>query len=841
MIIIFQPELYLGKGMITNLKRPIVVMVIGYIIGIIWGLYFNFSIVLLYILTTFLYGLKICFKNKKHKEFQIFSINRYVRYIKLILTKQIIFLIVISSIISNTILIFQENRYENLYPEENIMVEGIIVSNQKEREYKNRYKVKVLTANDSNKYQSTQIYIEVKKDIQFEYGDKVRLQGEFRKGSEQRNTGGFDYQLYLKSINIYGTLKVENYQKISSGNANWIAKSINEIKLVITENIENILEKEEAQIVKGLILGDTTTLEEELKEKFQIANISHVLAVSGMHIIYIVIGIEVIFKKLLGKRPVKYVVIIGLVFYMSITGFTSSIVRAGIMGMMNIVAFLVYRKNDIWTSIAISLGIILIQNPYAITGVGLQLSYLGTIGIILFNKNIKQYLDNIKWIKNNIQIKRSKRISKIVENLKDMISVTLSAQMMILPIMLYHFNMIGIYFVITNILVSIIIGPIMFLSIMFIFSSFIHLQISQFISIFLSFGIKCLIQISNLANLPFSKIYVSTPSILSIIIYYVMILAGNQIYTIYANKYLNNTKRRVKNLIALIKYKLYEKKKRTWKIYQKILRERNVKACIVRTYKIILLIILLIGIYQFPKDLEIHFLDVGQGDSCFIITPNRKTILIDGGGSTSSTFDVGKDTLIPYLLDKGYTNLDYVFISHFDQDHVGGILPVLEELHVGQVFISKQEEKSENYKTFLELVKKKKLKMQEVKAGDKITIEDVSFQILWPIEKQIEENQLNNNAMVMKLQYKSFSMLFTGDIEEVAEKKILDTYKNHLDILKSSVLKVAHHGSKSSSTDEFLEAVNSKVAIIGVGENNMFGHPSNVVLERLQSFRHADF
>ena len=852
--------------MITNLKRPIVVMVIGYIIGIIWGLYFHFSIVLFYILIAFLCYTKIIQfickmlyfiqsyfqefdmqtkkqKNQKKRKtsFQLFSIHRYVRYIKLIFTKQVIFLITISSIISNTILIFQENRYENLYPEENIMVEGIIVSNQEEREYKNRYKVKVLTANDSNKYQSTQIYIEVKKDIQFEYGDKVRLQGEFRKGSEQRNTGGFDYQLYLKSINIYGTLKVENYQKISSDNVNWIEKSINKIKLTITKNIEKVLKKEEEQIVKGLILGDTTALEEKLKEKFQIANISHVLAVSGMHIIYIIIGIEMIFKKWLGKRNVKYVVIIGLVFYMSITGFTSSIVRAGIMGIMSIVAFLVYRKNDIWTSIAISLGIILIQNPYAITGVGLQLSYLGTIGIILFNKNIKQYLDNIKWIKNNIQIKRSKRISKIVENLKDMIFVTLSAQMMILPIMLYHFNMIGIYFVITNILVSSIIGPIMFLSIIFVFSSFIHLQISQFISIFLSLGIKGLIQISNLSHLPFSKIYIPTPSILVIIIYYIVILVGNQIYMIYTNQYANSTKRRVKNLIALIKYKLYEKKKRTWKIYQKILRERNVKACIVRTYKIILLIILLIGIYQFPKDLEIHFLDVGQGDSCFIITPNRKTILIDGGGSTSSTFDVGKDTLIPYLLDKGYTNLDYVFISHFDQDHVGGILPVLEELHVGQVFISKQEEKSENYKTFLELVKKKKLKMQEVKAGDKITIEDVSFQILWPIEKQIEENQLNNNAMVMKLQYKSFSMLFTGDIEEVAEKKILDTYQNHLEILKATVLKVAHHGSKSSSTDKFLEAVNSKVAIIGVGENNMFGHPSNVVLERLQSFRHADF
>ena len=165
----------------------------------------------------------------------------------------------------------------------------------------------------------------------------------------------------------------------------------------------------------------------------------------------------------------------------------------------------------------------------------------------------------------------------------------------------------------------------------------------------------------------------------------------------------------------------------------------------------------------------------------------------------------------------------------------------MEELHIGQIFISPQVEKSENYETFLELVKQKDLKVQEVKAGDKIIIEDITFQILWPIEKPIEENMLNNNAMVMKLQYKSFSMLFTGDIEEIAEKKILNLYKDNADKLNTTVLKVAHHGSKSSSTEEFLKVVNSKVAIIGVGENNMFGHPNNEVLERLQSFRHTNF
>ena len=131
--------------------------------------------------------------------------------------------------------------------------------------------------------------------------------------------------------------------------------------------------------------------------------------------------------------------------------------------------------------------------------------------------------------------------------------------------------------------------------------------------------------------------------------------------------------------------------------------------------------------------------------------------------------------------------------------------------------------------------------MQALKAGDTILIGDVTFHILWPIEKQIEENQLNNNAMVMKLQYKSFSMLFTGDIEEIAEKKILSLYSANLESLKATVLKVAHHGSKSSSTEAFIKAVNSKIAIIGVGENNMFGHPSDEILERLKSFRYANF
>ena len=250
---------------------------------------------------------------------------------------------------------------------------------------------------------------------------------------------------------------------------------------------------------------------------------------------------------------------------------------------------------------------------------------------------------------------------------------------------------------------------------------------------------------------------------------------------------------------------------------------------------VLVLVIFLIP-NSIPKKIKIHFIDVGQGDCTFIETPNDKTILIDGGGSMSSEFDVGESTLLPYILDRGYTKIDYIFISHFDQDHVGGIFTVLEELKVGQVYISKQEENSQNYQKFLGIIEEKKIRVKILKKGDSLKIgNDLYFDILWPIEEQIQENVLNNNAMIMKMRFKDFSMLFTGDIEEIAENKILSTYGKKANfILNADVLKVAHHGSKTSTTQAFLEKVNPKICLIGVGKNNMFGHPANEVIERLK-------
>ena len=172
----------------------------------------------------------------------------------------------------------------------------------------------------------------------------------------------------------------------------------------------------------------------------------------------------------------------------------------------------------------------------------------------------------------------------------------------------------------------------------------------------------------------------------------------------------------------------------------------------------------------------------------------------------------------------------------------GGILAVLEELKVSKVVISRQGENSENYKKFEQIVKDKKIKVMTVDKGDRLKIErNIYFDILWPKnDKLASENILNNNSIVCKLSYNKFSMIFTGDIEEIAEKQMLKEYKNNLGIFSSQILKVAHHGSKTSSIKEYIDVVNPKIALIGVGENNKFGHPNGNVIDRLENQRSED-
>ena len=622
------------------MNRPIFIIVIGYIIGILWGLYLQLSIVPFYFLLLAIY---IIIRLSYHKKkFKIFSIKRYFRYIKLIFKVDIILTIIISSFISNIIVKFYNNKYENLYSGiENLDITAVVVSNKKEKEYYNRYKIKII----EGKFKNTNLYVNVSKNKELRYGNKVEIKGRFIKPERVRNYKGFDYKQYLKTLKIYGTVEVENIKLLNKSKANILMQTSNKIFLKIKNNIESTYSDKMSKIIMGIMLGYTDEIDEETKQDFSNSNISHVLAVSGMHISYIIILVTNTTQKVFGKRKSKIISSIVLVIYMFITGFSISVVRASIMGILSCMAFVVYRKSDTLNNISISALITLINNPYSLTGISFLLTYGGTLGIIYFKPIVEKIIKNIK-IRNRKWEYVFLRIQRKCENVIGVISVSISAQIVIMPIMALYFNSIGIGFLLTNLLLSYVIGII-------VIGGFIQILISM-ISIKAGIALAKIIEIPVygiilISKINFGNFKVVTPDLYQIVLYYFVICIFRYLYKVFHTRNCSVTQKRVKNTIYLVRYKL---------------RPYLSKGVAILT--IVAIIAMLIN--KIPHDLKIYFIDVGQGDSTLIVTPNNKTILIDGGGS--ETYDVGENILVPYLLDRKIKKVDYIIISHFDQDHV---------------------------------------------------------------------------------------------------------------------------------------------------------------------------
>ena len=676
--------------------------------------------------------------------------------------------------------------YKNTKNIEN--VKAVILKGPIENEYTYKYIVKAKTGQLKNK--KFIIYINKNNNKLFKYGDLIKIQGEYSSPQTARNYKGFDYSQYLKTLKIYGIIKIEEANLLKENDLNFVLISINNLKQKMIDHANKNMPQKTANLLLGLLIGQKDNIQEDIIKSFRTANLSHILAVSGAHTSYIILGLTYIITKSKAPRRIGYIItIIILLVFIIITGASYSVIRACIMSIITISAKLFYKKENFFISICVSLFIILIQNPFAINDIGLKLSFLGTIGIIVFNKNITELFIRIK----------------IKENIAKVLSLTFSAQLMIMPITILNFNTFSLTFFISNILASPLLGIIIILGFIAIFVSFVLNPISKILFFVLNLFLELLIFISEIVTkIPGSSILVKTPNLVFVITYYILILFINYFFTI------------KKNPIRRFQKKII-----------KICTIKNIKK-IIKIIAIILLIISFLTMLArvINPTLKIYFIDVGQGDSTLIITPKGKKILIDGGEGKN-------EILLPYLLDRGINKIDYIIISHFDSDHCNGLIEVMEKIKVGKVIVSKQPEESEEYRNISEIIKQKNIEAYVVKAQDRITIEkDLYINILNPAGK-LEFKDLNNNAIVAKLIYKNFSILFTGDIEK-AEENIAQKYKNNL---KSTILKVAHHGSKTSTNEKFLKYVEPQIALIGVGENNKFGHPNQQTIEKLKNIR----
>lgn len=253
------------------------------------GLYFKFSIVLFYIPIVLIY---IIIKNIKFskKKFNFLNPKRYLKYIKLILKKKNIILIILISIISNSIVIFQNNKYDLLYKDcDEIEGVAIVIGNKIEKQYNYVYKIKVIEINNSSKYKDTYLNLRISKNkkIKLEYGDKISIKGKFIEPEVSRNYKGFNYKEYLKILKVYGTVNVNDVNIISKEKANMVFMISNRISLAIEKKIDNLLNKEKSAIVKGILLGDKSDIGEEVQESFKISrNITYISCIRNACISY---------------------------------------------------------------------------------------------------------------------------------------------------------------------------------------------------------------------------------------------------------------------------------------------------------------------------------------------------------------------------------------------------------------------------------------------------------------------------------------------------------------------------------------------------------------------------
>ena len=562
----------------------------------------------------------------------------------------------------------------------------------------------------------------------YSFGDKIYIEGEISVPNNNAIPNNFNYKDYLYHKYIYYIIKIDKIKMISKNDNIFL-----NIKNSIYKRIDKIKYN---NYLYAFILGKSYYIDSEVLNNYKINGITHLFALSGLHVSMFSSIILFILKKIkLSEKLSYFITSLFLIFFAFIASFTPSIVRSVlffILSSINNVYYLYVKPKYL---LYIVFSILIFINPFYIYDTGFILSFCISFFILLFNEK-----------------------NKINNNLLSILVISILSTLSSLPIIInmsYEINILGF---INNLFfipyVTYIVFP---LSIIVVFISKLSF-ILNFLIIIMEYVSKVS---SNIFNI---KLIFPKMSLFLIIIYYV--------------------------LLILIVKKINLKK--IFIIYLSFLYFR----C------------------NFDKNNYVYFIDVGQGDSALIVTKNNKSILIDTGGKVGSNYSLMKSNVIPFFKSIGIRKLDYLFITHGDYDHAGYGIDLVNNFNVKNRFTNKGKynllEKKLNIKSF---------------NNSYIKIDNVEIYSL----NSKHYNNENSDSLVLLVIIDNYKLLFMGDASINTEKDIMNNY----DIGDVFILKVGHHGSKTSSSEEFINSVNPKYSIISVGKNNKFGHPNKEVLDTL--------
>lgn len=607
------------------------------------------------------------------------------------------------------------------------------------------------------------------KYAQFAYGASCEIKGSINVPNESRNPGQFDFREYLTKQGITQQIIIDSLEDVRCQGSSILSK-VYSTRMGLMEVVSQKMSDTTGAWLSALVLGDDTRLNEETVEVFQRWGLSHILAISGLHVGLIVSLVYFLIVKLnlVTKEKAQWIMILFLPLYAMIAGGQPSVWRASMMALLFIILNKTKLKFSVTDTLSIVFLLLIIFDKYIVYHIGFQLSFIVTFGLVVS----RQLLSNTE------------------SSFFQILYMSFIAQMMILPLQFIYFSTFQPLSIILNVLVvpyfSLFVIPLMFL--LLLFSSMPHFLMTIVDTFFISVHdifLGVIHFIDRIASVP---IFIGEFPIILVVIYYLLF-------------YLFMRSLQNKQQLQAVKHGVF----------------------------LVVLIVCVAARPFFSPVGTVTMLDIGNGDAFVVELPYRKGVFFIDIGATLSFTDfkpsnkVYEQVIKPYLYSRGITKIDAIFLSHEHIDHMGSVPYLLNDMKVDEIIISNYYEASDEE---ISLWERKGVGLKRLGPSEIITVKGQAFQVLGLTSNQHSENE---NSLVLYTELGGMRWLFTGDIGKETERKFIEIY----DQLSVDVLKVGHHGSQTSTDPTFIQAIEPEYALISVGVNNSYDHPAAEVIETL--------
>ncbi|MCI8991290.1 MAG: ComEC/Rec2 family competence protein [Eubacterium sp.] len=634
------------------------------------------------------------------------------------------------------------------------------------------------------------------------YGASVQVSGVVKPFSEAGNDGAFDEKKYYTSKGVNGKIYAEE-AKMSEPCRNPFLTAAAVFRQKMQEQFERFMPGREAGVIKSMLLGKKTGTDAEIKELYQEGGISHLLAISGLHVSLIgMFFYRMLLKLRCAKKAAAMISLLLIAFYVVMSGGSVSACRAGFMFAVMMLSLVWNRKYEGKTALALSAAVQLAAQPELAANLSFLYSYLAAAAILFLAAPLSRRVHGGK--------------------LADSLILSAGIQFVLLPLVMYSSYEVVWISLLLNIIVLPLAPAVLLLSLLGGSVSVILYGAAEALMFpvpyvaeaalhYFFLPVRLILKFYEMlcrwaAEVPFSSVLTGKPELSQVLAAYLLLLTA--LVLLLSDKKRQDCSRKRRDL--------NEKRQDCGKKRRLLIEKRG---------WILIGTAFLVLWYRPPAGFRLVMLDVGQGDGIFIETDRAHTCFIDGGSSDKKL--VGKYQILPFLKSNKIGSIDYWFVSHSDSDHISGLIEILDSGYPIRFLVyAKAQQMDEKLEA---AAKKSGTEILYVTAGQQFKWNDTTVSVLAPTA----ENGMDRNeaSLVLHLKHGNFTALFGGDISSVQEEKLAQAY----DLANITCFKADHHGSKNSNCEILLEKLKPQITIISAGEKNRYGHPHKEALERIRA------